>query len=600
MVNKLNLNKKRIIDNRGRHILIFVIILLLIFILNSVLVINIKNLSFDDPFGITVGYYFLKNRDTSLFLLHPPLSYMIGAFPLTLLDIELPYSYEECKDKGRYQCAQDFLFNSNNNVDNISLFSRFPFVIISAILGLLVFQFSKNLYGLKSGILSLILYVFSTAILAYNTRIFTDVVVAFFIFSTFYILWLLEVKGYTLKRLILLGISLGLALASKFTAILIIPIVIFILIKNTFKNGRIKKRNIKKLVIQTLIVLLTGFLILSSTYFFSFGTIKDSIPKRNTDILENKIQETFGKDNTLYTVSHYITHDLIMPIPEYLAGFFGQSLIGSTKAKTSYLNGDIYQGGKWYYFIEVLLIKFPIPLLLFFIFALISYCLKIPQRFQSEYIILIPIIVYFLFFILNDFNLGLRHILPIVPFIYIFSTRIIYIKFKKNKIKKIFTFFMIISILWYILSSLLILPHYVSYFNELVGGPKNGHNYLLGSNLDQGQDLKLLKKYIKKHNIDQIKLSYHGMFDPKYYNISYIALPMEYYIPWNPDYVPPRGFGEVQLDFTENCSINKGIIAISASNLYNVHLINKSCFDWLKPYSPIDRIGYTIFIYNIT
>jgi hypothetical protein len=36
-----------------------------------------------------------------------------------------------------------------------------------------------------------------------------------------------------------------------------------------------------------------------------------------------------------------------------------------------------------------------------------------------------------------------------------------------------------------------IYPHQLAYFNELAGGPRNGHKYLLGSSLDWGQDLLL-------------------------------------------------------------------------------------------------------------
>ena len=94
--------------------------------------------------------------------------------------------------------------------------------------------------------------------------------------------------------------------------------------------------------------------------------------------------------------------------------------------------------------------------------------------------------------------------------------------------------------------------------------------------------------------MQKIKLSYHGAMDPAYYNISYDPLPMEQYIPWAP------GFEQNNPNYKEDCSKKYGIIAISVSNLHNYHLINQSCFSWLENYAPIKRIGYTIFVYNIT
>ena len=151
-------------------------------------------------------------------------------------------------------------------------------------------------------------------------------------------------------------------------------------------------------------------------------------------------------------------------------------------------------------------------------------------------------------------------------------------------------------IFWYVLSAIFIMPNYMAYFNELIGGPDNGHHYLLAANLDMGQDLKSLNKYLKSSNIGPIKLSYHGSFDPLYYNISYEPLPMESYIAWVPGFSPDGP----SKDYKEDCSKKYGIIAISVNNLHNYHLINKSCFNWLYDYSPIKKIGYSIYVYNVT
>ena len=42
-----------------------------------------------------------------------------------------------------------------------------------------------------------------------------------------------------------------------------------------------------------------------------------------------------------------------------------------------------------------------------------------------------------------------------------------------------------------------------------------------------------------------------------------------------------------------------GIVAISATNLQNVYFSDKTFYDWLKEYTPIDKIGYSLFIYDL-
>ena len=124
----------------------------------------------------------------------------------------------------------------------------------------------------------------------------------------------------------------------------------------------------------------------------------------------------------------------------------------------------------------------------------------------------------------------------------------------------------------YISASVFIWPSPIAYFNEIVGGPDNGYNYLVDSNLDWGQDLKGLKTYMEENEIEKIKLSYFGRDLPERYKIEYENL---------------------------DCNYTKGIMAVSASHIQGIGLENKECYSWLKNYEPIEKIGYSIFIYNI-
>ncbi len=81
------------------------------------------------------------------------------------------------------------------------------------------------------------------------------------------------------------------------------------------------------------------------------------------------------------------------------------------------------------------------------------------------------------------------------------------------------------SLVWLLGANLWIHPHYLSYFNELIGGPANGHLYLADSNIDWGQDLKRLAAYARRHPEEKIKLAYFGSADPTRYGFACQALP---------------------------------------------------------------------------
>lgn len=65
---------------------------------------------------------------------------------------------------------------------------------------------------------------------------------------------------------------------------------------------------------------------------------------------------------------------------------------------------------------------------------------------------------------------------------------------------------------WFLVSSLWIYPHNLSYFNESIGGPLCGPQHLLGSNLDWGQDLR----YLLWDDVRSRHITYYGGFDPAF------------------------------------------------------------------------------------
>jgi hypothetical protein len=136
-------------------------------------------------------------------------------------------------------------------------------------------------------------------------------------------------------------------------------------------------------------------------------------------------------------------------------------------------------------------------------------------------------------------------------------------------------------------SSLSVAPHQLAYFNELVGGPGNGYHYLSDSNIDWGQDLKGLKTYMQRNRLKRIYLSYFGTALPAYYGIDYQYAPSTFSLACCPSFSGPPGA--------------RDILAISVVNLQDTMGGGLSHFyDWLRRRVPIAKIGYSIYLYDIT
>ena len=142
----------------------------------------------------------------------------------------------------------------------------------------------------------------------------------------------------------------------------------------------------------------------------------------------------------------------------------------------------------------------------------------------------------------------------------------------------------IAAVAWYLGASFYIHPHYLAYFNELAGGPDNGWKYLVDSNLDWGQDLKGLKKFMQERGISRINLSYFGSDSPDRYGIAYNWLPSFYLRDPDPGHHEP---------------VLKGRVAISATNLQGPYFGTGDPFARFRALQPVAKIGYSIFIYKL-
>jgi hypothetical protein len=123
-------------------------------------------------------------------------------------------------------------------------------------------------------------------------------------------------------------------------------------------------------------------------------------------------------------------------------------------------------------------------------------------------------------------NIGLRWMLPTFPFMYVivagavlYCLRNLRRRARQTGKSGSFKFSVImvaILVVWYMLAAVFAFPHYLSYFNELIGAKENAYKYSVDSNLDWGQDLNRLATWVEQNNIDHIYVDYFGGGVPQY------------------------------------------------------------------------------------
>lgn len=519
-------------SNRTRLI---VFALLCCFFVQSFISLSSKSATFDEVQYFGIGKYLLQNHkwDVMGSILHPPLSYYLNSLPLFAVQEEKSlWEYEQTDRDISFLGAVDIFRGQAllsapwNDNDRMLIASRTITLLLAILLGFYIYRFSTVLYGEKSGIISLTLFAFSPEMLAYSGLIIPDMPLAVFSFIAVYYFWLCR-ENDSMRNRLLAGVFLGLALLSKFTALLLLPIfaALCAVIMAT------EKKNMSGTVS---IVMAVAILILFAGYGFDISPF-------------------------ILGVQFQLEH----------AGI----------GHNSFLMGEYSTNGWWYYYIVVFLLKTPIPILVLSSLALVLYLAKHLTRRIDALFLLAPVFAIFLLFSIKHQSIGLRYILPVYPFLFVFIGSLTLYGDKMR-------YFVFGLTALHISASLLAAPHYLAYFNQFVGGADNGYKYLVDSNLDWGQELKGLKKYMDKQKVKRITLSYFGVDSPERYGIEYDWLPSYHLYNPKPDSEPEMPEGQ--------------LVAISATNLHGIYFDDRNTFAWLKDYEPVAKIGYSIFLYDIS
>ena len=152
-------------------------------------------------------------------------------------------------------------------------------------------------------------------------------------------------------------------------------------------------------------------------------------------------------------------------------------------------------------------IKTPLGSLILIAASLVFYHAGTPLGRREAVFLLVPVVIIFFATTQAKVNIGLRHVLPVYPFLFVLASRLATITLRHRSLA---SSLIAGPLVFTAISSLRITPHQLAYFNEFGGGPDQGYRYLGNSNLDWGQDLKGVKAYMEKENLPIIYFSYHG------------------------------------------------------------------------------------------
>ena len=589
-----------------KHYAYLIAAALLIFVF-TICVFSIKDdsLTFDEVAHIPAGYSYLTQRDYRLNPEHPPLIKDLSAIPLLFLDLNFPEEHSSWTQEEnpawwfQFDFGTKFLYQSNNNPDQILFWARIPMIFVFTLLGLCIFLWTKQSFGTSPALLSLFLFCFSPTFLAHGRLVTTDIGAALgTVLSTYF--WLKFLKNPKRKNIILAGLAFGFSMLLKFSLVLLLPFLAIITLVYALLNAKKKKYfpNILKYAVLSASVLAIGFLcVVLPVYQYHISNYPIDRQMRDTEfILSTTNTLPFLKNLNIAMASNPI----LRALGQYLLGIL-MVLSRSSGGNSTYFLGEISATAWKTYFPVVYAIKEPLAFHILTITALLyaswhrksssnlkTYFTNKVQwikRHFTEFSMLVFIAIYWIMSLTSNLNIGVRHLLPTFPFIFILVsvtiTRLLkepYLKIKYIALSGL--------IIWQFCSVVAIYPHFLAYFNEIVGGAEDSYMYVTDSNLDWGQDLKRLKIWTDKNNIDKIYVDYFGGGNPEYYL-------KEKYMPWN------NRHSANQLQESNYLAVSVNCLQGGRAEPVKGFEQPSSYYRWLDEYQPVAKIGYSIFIYKI-
>ncbi|MBN2392380.1 MAG: phospholipid carrier-dependent glycosyltransferase [Anaerolineae bacterium] len=592
------------------------------------------SITFDEGPHLAIGYATLRTGDLRLqpVHIHPPLANVLAAAPL-LLQSDLPDPRAvDGWEIASLSAITDAVVWRYPEPARITVAGRVPILWLGVLLGALICRWTKDLGGWRAGLLALTLYAFDPNCIAHGALITTDMAAVFFIAATLYLTNCeLRITNYTsrimysrsLARLVAIGVLLGLAQLAKVSALMLVPVLGLLLVQAVVKkNQRITSHepritnhklrttyHISRIAHQVLRAWAIVFGVAAFVVWAGYGFEISAVPGVPFPLPAGTHLRIFQSLQEHYDLGH-----------------------------PTFLMGRVSDHGWWWYFPVAFVLKTPLPVLVLVVGMVVrcglrvkSYKLQVQgfelsvaslthhlSRITSHIsrqtanvlaLLLFPLL-YAVSSLFSSVNIGYRHLLPLLPFLYVgigvwsmeygvwsrkrgsriandaprithHASRITYHPLLRTPYFLLVTLcFLLLA--WLVIGTVSLTPNFLTFFNAIAGGARGGYRYLVDSNLDWGQNLWDLRAWMDQHSEDHVYYAHYSPARLDVYGIDATYLPPDPragdFAPWNP---------------------TPGLYAIGATVLQGPYGPDVNTYAWFRGREPEVRLGNALWLYRV-
>jgi len=201
---------------------------------------------------------------------------------------------------------------------------------------------------------------------------------------------------------------------------------------------------------------------------------------------------------------------------------------------------------------------------------------------------LLPALLYLALTMTSHLNIGVRHLLPMFPFVAISGAGLIasLVDFGLKRSRVLALVLACLAVIPCLGIAIVTFPNYLTYFSPLAGGASRGWQTLSDSNVETGQEVKPLAAYLKAHGQDRVTGIMVGGEFLRFYGVQLNDF--------------PRWDVEDEDSDEDPEPIDTEYVAIGAWYLSEVDLSDeqKAIIDVYRQQKPEAMIGNSIFVFR--
>lgn len=475
-------------------------------------VITRKSLTTDEIVMIPSAFYYLKAKDAGFIREHPPLSKILAASALPFFHLAKIPADSDLDPNTEWERLMRFWTDNGEKFERISFWARVPAIALTFVLGILTFVFARDLFGERAALFAVALLTLEPTVLAHGRVVQTDIPATFGYLLFFYLLRR-YLKAPTWQTALALGLATGVALITKFSMVLTVPIVgvtFAWLLWRRPAEGITRRTLLMHVGIAAVMILA----FINTAYLFKGNAFSGGDAE-----LAAKTFPAFASTATamLRASTHFLPTDFVMGIVWQIQH--------NASGHPAFLLGEYSRYGWWYYFPIAFALKTTLPFLLLSIVSLVWCIVEFVRKRDKRVLwLLVPFALYTLFVMTSQIDIGVRYYLPVFPFLCVAAGLLLDRLIKARGFNRVGVALTVVIFAWAGVEAMRAYPDHMSYLNELCARGQTWE-YLSDSNIEWGEDVKGLALFLKDHGEDEVRATtLSGYLAFRFYQIKDVNL----------------------------------------------------------------------------